>query len=817
MPGDLDASFVLVGSDASARTQPPSPVKPVRQPVKASGSIEFTPTLRDIPRVHPSLDDQYSPGSARSYAHDWSNVSTGGGIRIHGRHFVDEYGRVCGLRGVNLSGACKTPANHDDNTFPENPESVTFVGRPFPLDQAHEHFSRLRRWGLTFIRFLVTWEAIEHAGPGIYDKEYLAYVRELLSLLPRYGMTAFISVHQDVWSRYSGGSGAPAWTLDAVGLDIDALEETGAAWLGGMKGGGHVPDEVGLWPTGYHKLAASTMATCFWGGDMFAPKLLVDDQHGEKVPIQHFLQNCFLKSYEQLARAVGDLPGVCGFQMMNEPHPGYIRLQSLHSFDYNINLHLGPIPSAFQSFQLGAGHPTEVPVWTRSFPMPTKSTRREVLNKNGRKAWKENGPTGGKCLWEVHGVWGWDLKKDEGVVLRETYFRKHPVTGDEISWYEDCYFPLLKKWSDMVRSIVPKGKAEFVEAIPNEFCPTSWTKEHRLPNMVYAPHWYDLKALFERAFGEVTVNVQALARGTFLPKTLYWGQQGARDNYSLQIRNIVEGGYRSLGETPVVIGEIGIPMDMNRGEAFKSENFVFQSRMMDALMTALERSLVCFTLWNYNPHNSDSGGDHWNGENFSWFSGRRALPPSLLYYDQMAISLDNGGRILRSVVRPYAAKTAGIPLRFEYEPNTGSIVYEWSNPEEGTLAAELGDVDSNVTISKPPLNGHPKLLSRETEIFLPSLIALSREIIVKGLGPEDSYHYDEYRQTLFVVSKDTKPGKVHKMEVSLNPPLSHLFEINTFWSDHESKLMSALLMGGALVIFAFIVFLSPNPPGVRPL
>lgn len=256
---------------------------------------------------------------------------------------------------------------------------------------------------------------------------------------------------------------------------------------------------------------------------------------------------------------------------------------------------------------------------------------------------------------------------------------------------------------------------------------------------------------------------------------------------------------------------------------------------MDALMTALERSLVGFTsvsteavhvvsmltvpcrLWNYNPHNSDAGGDHWNGENFSWFSGRRALPPSLLYYDQTAISLDNGGRILRSVVRPYPAKTAGIPLRFEYEPNTGSFAFEWVNPEEGTLAAELGDIDPNVTISTPPLKGHPKLLSRETEIFLPSLIALSREIIVKGLGPEDSYHYDEYRQTLFVVSKDTKPRNVHKIEVSLNPPLSHLFEINTFWDDHGSKIMSVLLMGGALVIFAFIVLLSPNLPGVKPV
>ena len=51
-------------------------------------------------------------------------------------------------------------------------------------------------------------------------------------------------------------------------------------------------------------------------------------------------------------------------------------------------------------------------------------------------------------------------------------------------------------------------------------------------------------------------------KGMFPLKAFYWGQKGARENFSLQIRNIVEEGYKSLGETPVIIGECGIPMDM---------------------------------------------------------------------------------------------------------------------------------------------------------------------------------------------------------------------------------------------------------------
>jgi hypothetical protein len=48
----------------------------------------------------------------------------------------------------------------------------------------------------------------------------------------------------------------------------------------------------------------------------------------------------------------------------------------------------------------------------------------------------------------------------------------------------------------------------------------------------------------------------------FFPKNLYWGHKGVRANYSLQIRNIVEEGYKSLGEKPVFLGECGVPMDI---------------------------------------------------------------------------------------------------------------------------------------------------------------------------------------------------------------------------------------------------------------
>lgn len=61
----------------------------------------------------------------------------------------------------------------------------------------------------------MTWESLEHEGPGKYDEEYIDYLRKLLEMMPTYGIKCFVCAHQDVWSRFSGGSGAPGWVSAA--------------------------------------------------------------------------------------------------------------------------------------------------------------------------------------------------------------------------------------------------------------------------------------------------------------------------------------------------------------------------------------------------------------------------------------------------------------------------------------------------------------------------------------------------------------------------------------------------------------------------
>jgi hypothetical protein len=214
-----------------------------------------------------------------------------------------------------------------------------------------------------------------------------------------------------------------------------------------------------------------------------------------------------------------------------------------------------------------------------------------------------------------------------------------------------------------------------------------------------------------------------------------------------------------------------------------------------------ERSqrLSCTRLWNYNPDNDDRRGDDWNGENFSWFSRSRALIPSLLYYHQAAPTLDNGGRILRSVVRPYVAKTAGIPLRFEYEVNAGDFDYQWMVPDND--ASDTGAIGGPST-TNPPKTGHPPLTSSVTEIFIPSFLAHGSKVIVRGLAKDDTFYYDELKQTLYITVADNTPGKVYTIAVVLSPRLRAVFEVNNFWSDFGGRIAA-----GGVVILAIIVSL----------
>lgn len=174
--------------------------------------------------------------------------------------------------------------------------------------------------------------------------------------------------------------------------------------------------------------------------------------------------------------------------------------------------------------------------------------------------------------------------------------------------------------------------------------------------------------------------------------------------------------------------------------------------MMDALISALESSLVSFSLWNYNPHNTDSHGDDWNSENFSWYSDAvRHLEIANAPESEkslVAASPDAGGRLLDVVVRPYAIATAGQPLSHVYQAESGLFTYRWRDVP--TPPTATGTPDAN----------------RVTEIYLPARVygdAIRNNTLRHFISPGGRYRFDLERQRMWVWFEDdalsVKQGK----------------------------------------------------------
>jgi hypothetical protein len=120
--------------------------------------------------------------------------------------------RIAILRGVNFGASVKIPSSADAThlkpaDFYSKHRDVSFVSRPCPLAECDEHLARLASWGFNALRLLITWEAVEHKGPGIYDHEYLQYLKALCRKAAKHGISVFVDPHQDVWSRFTGGDG----------------------------------------------------------------------------------------------------------------------------------------------------------------------------------------------------------------------------------------------------------------------------------------------------------------------------------------------------------------------------------------------------------------------------------------------------------------------------------------------------------------------------------------------------------------------------------------------------------------------------------
>jgi hypothetical protein len=556
-------------------------------------------------------------------------------MHVEGAWFKDERGRTLILRGANLGGSSKVPFQPDGATriregFYDH-RHVSFVGRPFPLEEADEHLSRLRAWGLTFVRFLVTWEAVEHTGPGIYDEAYLDYVYTLARKAGQHGIDLFIDPHQDVWNRMSGGDGAPGWTFEMIGMDVTRFTETGAAIVHAIHGD---PFPRMIWPTNYSKLAAATMFSLFFGGNAFAPRTQVAGE-----PVQEFLQRHYCNAIKQIAMRLKGLPNVVGYDTMNEPSPGFIGWPDL-STQAPVLLRVGESPTPFQAMLLGAGFPQDVDIWELGLRGARQRGRRRV-NSAGVPVWHK----GHRCVWRENGVW--DLGGDgKPRLLRPQHFAR---IGDRpVTFADDCLLPFLLRYAGEIRSADPDAIL-FVEGPPGHI--PSWWDPKAVPSAVHAAHWYDGLTLYTKRF--IPYLGVDLRSGK-----LVFGRKRVQRSFAEQLARIKAETAERMGGIPTLIGEFGIPFDLQEKRAYETGDFSPQVQAMDRSFRALEANLLSGTLWNYTADNENLWGDQWNDEDLSIFSRDQQRDPD---------DPNSGGRALAAVVRPYARKVAGEPLNMAFD------------------------------------------------------------------------------------------------------------------------------------------------------
>lgn len=167
---------------------------------------------------------------------------------------------------------------------------------------------------------------------------------------------------------------------------------------------------------------------------------------------------------------------------------------------------------------------------------------------------------------------------------------------------------------------------------------------------------------------------------------------------------------------------------MDGKAAYQTGDYAAQISAMDANMTALERDLLSFTLWNYTSDNCHEWGDKWNGEDLSLWS-----PCVETNRDSKPIrDLDNGARALEAFVRPYPIATPGTLEQMSFDLKQGVFTFSFSH---------------SVTLDgKWDAHGTCGLLQTVTEIFLPHIHYPScEEIDVWVSGGRYSILHDHQR------------------------------------------------------------------------
>ena len=185
--------------------------------------------------------------------------------------FVDEYGRERIFTGMNVV---------DKKDFDIDNPGFGYPADTFP-------FEEYKARGFDMIRLGFTWSAMEPA-PGHYNEKLIESLKAFLDKCEEYGIYAFLDCHQDLYSSYCYGDGAPRW---ATITDEFTPHKQLAVWAEGY----------------FYGRACHRAFDNFWNNVEYNKK---------------GLQDYFADMWKHLATELGGHPALFGYDFLNEPFPG---------------------------------------------------------------------------------------------------------------------------------------------------------------------------------------------------------------------------------------------------------------------------------------------------------------------------------------------------------------------------------------------------------------------------------------------------------------------------------------------------------------
>lgn len=642
-------------------------------------------------------------------------------------YFKDAHGRYMTVHGVNVSGSSKFPAAY-------NP--VSFVGKPFPLEEADWNFRMLRELGFNTIRLVMTWEAIEHEGPGIYDVAYLDYIEQIVAKAEAYGIYCLMDMHQDMFSRHIyrifddgtegfaiedpadiakaepfglnnlvRGDGAPEWVVQ---LCLPEKDVGGAHWglpienaCGPRSTSAFFP--FTLWGLNiFISLDVNrTFATFFAGSDIYPDYEIMGEN------IQDYLQGHFAGAWREVARRVAKYPNVIGYDILNEPAGLYI-VFTLYALFWNeaaqspdgelTDEQVSDLMDVYMADLWGLGIDDDV--LTRldgilvDYDIPPRSTAQIMAT--------------GFVPEDQQSPYRPDLDAALGLNINFNRNYLQPM-HERVSAAILAEDPGAILWLELSLGQSDTGILGMMAS--------PMLRPEGVEQIAFGPHYY--------------TDIYPMIGFNQPPRDFTVEEVRFRD-YSAGIETAVESSTFSLGNPPTVMGEFGTYYNFGGIEASMAQDYAVSAHILDNYYEAYEEMGLHTMLWCYSPENTMEEGEGWNKEDFSLLGPDRKPRAEFAYS------------------RPYARFTSGKPVSSRFYSD-----YHYYDPDP-YLPDPLREFEVTFKVHET---------MKPTEIFVPPVQYPDGFFVYLS----DGYcHYDSERFILYYYPTERAPQTVHTLR--MRPP-----------------------------------------------